>query len=428
MNNLNAFISFLKKNRNYVLLRNSDVKENLIKGGDADILVVEFKKYMDDFLSLVELPLMYIERSYLHAFFWKWGHVDIFTSIEIRGANFISKEIIISERIINANKLLEAPLHVQALVCWISNLLLGGFFKMRYKSIIIQAAQESGEALYNSLEYAVGPVWAQRMLSLACEERPEDSEKWIHPLRRALWWRAFKRAPCTTLIRWADYWKNQISRCTNPPAPWIAILGLDGSGKSTLARHIKKSLGCSKPFMDVKIAHWRPEFFHNSRNMSPVIEPHGKSKRGTILSMAKLGFLVLDWLFGFWQCVLLPRAKGQLVIFDRHYVDLLVDPRRYRYGAPAWIARLVSTLIPKPDLFILLDLPAEAAHSRKPEVPLDEARRLRQRYLDLTQGLANGHVVDAVRPIGEVVGEVEEIILTELQKQTAARMCRAGLL
>lgn len=180
--------------------------------------------------------------------------------------------------------------------------------------------------------------------------------------------------------------------------------------------------------MKICIEHWRPEFFHKSKSADQVIEPHGKSKRGTILSLAKLGFLVLDWFFGFWQSVLLPRAKGQLVIFDRHYVDLLVDPRRYRYGAPLWIARLVGVLIPKPDLFILLDLPAQVARSRKPEVPLEEARRLRKRYLDLAQGLPNARVVDADRPLNEVVADVEEIILAELQKRTTARMCKAGLL
>ncbi|MGE4443328.1 MAG: hypothetical protein AB7D27_17870 [Desulfomicrobium sp.] len=328
----------------------------------------------------------------------------------------------------NSKELLEAPLHVQALVCWLSNLLLGGFFKSEYKTMIIQAAQESGDTFHTALEYALGPIWGQRLFSLACEKRPEDSEKWIRSLRHVLWWRAFKRSPFSTLARWANYWKNQLLRCANPPAPWVAILGLDGSGKSSIAKSIKETLGHGKPFMDMRIAHWRPFFFRKCQDMSPIVEPHGKSERGIFSSLAKLGFLVLEWIFGFWQCVLFPRARGQLVIFDRHYIDLLVDPRRYRYGAPLWVARLTGALIPKPDMFILLDLPAEVARSRKPEVPLDEARRLRKRYLDLAQGLTNARVVAADRPLNEVVADVEEIILAEAHKRTTARMCKAGLL
>lgn len=428
MKNLNNFVSFLKKNRDYVVLRNADVKNNILKGGDADILVIDFEKYINNFLSSGEIPLMYIERNGVCSFFWKWGHIDIHSFIEFRGANYISNDIIISQRIINSNHISEAPIHIQALVCWITSLILGGFFKMRYKPIIIQAAQESGEAFHKCLQFALGPIWGQRMFSLAYEKRPEDSEKWIRSLRRVLWWIAFKRSPFNTLARLANFRKNQIIRYANPPAPWVAILGLDGSGKSTIAKSIKETLGHGKPFMDVRIPHWRPFFFRKCQNMSTFVEPHGKSERGIFSSLAKLGFLVLEWIFGFWQCVLFPRARGQLVIFDRHYIDLLVDPRRYRYGAPLWIARLVGVLIPKPDLFILLDLPAQVARSRKPEVPLEEARRLRKRYLDLAQGLPNARVVDADRPLNEVVADVEEIILAELQKRTTARMCKAGLL
>ena len=428
MNNIDIVLNFLEKNRDYILLRNADINEHIKNGGDIDILTNNYNLFVTNFIKKIDLPVMYIKRSYLQSFFWKWGHIDVFTSIEFRGANFLSNEEIISAQIVNQNQVSEAPLHIQALVCWLSNLLLGGVFKSRYKYIIVQAAQESGKKFFASLEYALGRSWAQRLFSLACAGRPEDSEKWIRQIRRALWWTAFKRNPFGTVIRWANYWKHQILRSTNPPAPWIGIFGMDGSGKSSVANYMKDKLCPGKPFMKICIEHWRPEFFHKSKSADQVIEPHGNSKRGTILSLAKLGFLVLDWFFGFWQSVLLPRAKGQLVIFDRHYVDLLVDPRRYRYGAPLWIARLVGVLIPKPDLFILLDLPAQVARSRKPEVPLEEARRLRKRYLDLAQGLPNARVVDADRPLNEVVADVEEIILAELQKRTTARMCKAGLL
>lgn len=94
MKNLNNFIGFLKKNRDYVVLRNADVKNNILKGGDADILVIDFEKYINDFLSSGEIPLMYIERNGVCSFFWKWGHIDIHSYIEFRGANYISNDII----------------------------------------------------------------------------------------------------------------------------------------------------------------------------------------------------------------------------------------------------------------------------------------------------------------------------------------------
>jgi thymidylate kinase len=116
-----------------------------------------------------------------------------------------------------------------------------------------------------------------------------------------------------------------------------------------------------------------------------------------------------------------------LLIFDRHFVDLWVDPKRYRYGGPMWLARLVGCFIPKPDLFFFLDLPADVAHARKPEVSLEEARKLRERYLTLARSLPNAYVVDASRPLEEVVAEVEEILLAEMHERTKKRLERLGL-
>jgi len=136
----------------------------------------------------------------------------------------------------------------------------------------------------------------------------------------------------------------------------------------------------------------------------------------------KLLFLLFDWLFGYWIRLVHIRAKGQLLLFDRHFVDLLVDTKRYRYSAPMWLARLVAPLVPKPDIFIFLDLPAEVAHARKPEVALEEAGGLRERYLQMARSLDNARIVDASRPLEEVVIEVKRIIMDYMEARTHCRL------
>ena len=152
------------------------------------------------------------------------------------------------------------------------------------------------------------------------------------------------------------------------------------------------------------------------------------TRPGFLASLAKLGLLMVDWTIGYWFDLAHSRAKGMLLIFDRHFVDLWVDPKRYRYGGPMWLARLVGRFIPKPDLFFFLDLPAEVAHARKPEVSLEEAKRLREHYLKLALSVPNAHVVDASRPLEEVVAEVEEIIFRHVAARTEKRIRRLGLL
>ncbi len=60
------------------------------------------------------------------------------------------------------------------------------------------------------------------------------------------------------------------------------------------------------------------------------------------------------------------------MVFDRYLIDTVIDPKRYRYQGPSWVLRTVWRVVPKPDLVILLDAPAEVLHARKQEVPIEE--------------------------------------------------------
>lgn len=204
---------------------------------------------------------------------------------------------------------------------------------------------------------------------------------------------------------------------------WIAMLGCDGAGKSSLAAALDERLRGA--FRRVRVLHFRPGLGRGEGG--PVTDPHGRPPRSLPVSLAKLLFYLADYLLGYGLRVRPALVRSTLVLFDRYYHDVLADPRRYRYGGPMWLARLVGRAIPRPDLFIVLDLPAELAHARKPEVPLEEARRLRERYLALARDLPNARVVDASRPLEAVVAEVEEIILDFLARRVRERLARAGV-
>lgn len=421
MEPIERFCTWLRDASDYVLLRNSDVAANLARGGDVDLLVDNPRSFSEKILGELGPPLNYVERSYVRGFFWRWGHVDLLPKLEWHGATYLPSKDAMTSSFRNSGGFLEASLPHQAVVCWFSSLIWGGFFKERYRDLVIRVAREHEGQVYKLLEHAVGPLWAKRLVEVAREGKPERSVSWVKPLRRVLWWRAFCRSPLNTLEGWIRFWLAEFRLRIWPPTLWIAVLGLDGSGKSSLLLALKERLGHGRPFVDVKLEHWRPGRIRRSKVSGPVVDPHGKPPYGVSASLAKLGFLFTDWVIGYWLYLVHLRAKGMLVAFDRHYTDLLVDPKRYRYGGPNWAARLVGALIPKPDLFIFLDLPAEVAHARKPEVPLEEARRLRERYLALAEELG-AHVVDATRPLEDVVAEVEQLLLQHMEARTRRRL------
>lgn len=194
----------------------------------------------------------------------------------------------------------------------------------------------------------------------------------------------------------------------------VVILGTDGCGKSSVVERLENRLAGS--FSEVRVLHLRPRLGRGgAREGSPVLEPHRLPPRGPIASIAKLLYLLVDYCSIYpwtWRQRASP-APGGLLIFDRYYHDLLVDPRRYRYGAPLWLARTVGHLVPSPDLWILLDAPPDVIRGRKREVAYDELVRQRRTYLDFIDRLKNGHVVDAAKPLADVTQRVGDLILAQ---------------
>jgi thymidylate kinase len=194
----------------------------------------------------------------------------------------------------------------------------------------------------------------------------------------------------------------------------VVILGTDGCGKSSVVERLESRL--AGEFSEVRVLHLRPRLGRGgAREGMPVADPHGLPPRGFVASIAKLLYLLIDY------CTIYPwvwrqrrrSASHGLLIFDRYYHDMLVDPRRYRYGAPMWLARAIGHLVPNPDLWILLDAPPGVIHDRKREVALEELVRQRRTYLDLVNRMNNGHVVDAAEPLDDVTRRVGDLILAQ---------------
>jgi thymidylate kinase len=146
-----------------------------------------------------------------------------------------------------------------------------------------------------------------------------------------------------------------------------------------------------------------------TRQVGPVTivtNPHGKPPRSALTSIAK----IIVWLMEEWCSFLFQEPKKTLLICDRYYHDLLVDPQRYRYGAPMWIARLIGNLMPQPELWVLLDAPSEILQSRKQEVSAEESARQRQAYSAFARAQRSHVIVDASQSLNKVVEDVGHAI------------------
>lgn len=237
---------------------------------------------------------------------------------------------------------------------------------------------------------------------------------------KSMHWRLFlrslARSPGSSLLgQWTHYWQ----RIRNLVAPGkvitVAFVGVDGTGKSTVVAEVKKTL---LPIV-CKIEHryFRPKVFYDRapQKVGNYLHPHSLAPHSNFGSALR----AMIWCAENWAGSFLASRNGTVLeLYDRYFHDLLVDPRRYRYGGPRWLVRLLSALV-VPDLFVLLDAPPEVSRARKPEFDVAETTRLRVGYLMAVPRRRSVLIVDATQPLEQVVTQVEAAILHLLEQRAA---------
>lgn len=161
----------------------------------------------------------------------------------------------------------------------------------------------------------------------------------------------------------------------------MLLVGPDGTGKSTLARGLIER--ASSDFSETLHIHWRPRVLPHigaiiTGNPGDPSEPHSREPRGALVSVALLGYHWLDFFLGSWLRIVPMRKRGGLVVMERGWPDVGVDPRRYRLTVSPNLVSFMGRSLPAPDRVFILRSDPQTLRQRKAELPVDElARQLR---------------------------------------------------
>jgi thymidylate kinase len=201
---------------------------------------------------------------------------------------------------------------------------------------------------------------------------------------------------------------------------WVAFFGPDGVGKSTVIDRLQGQLEGS--FCGCLRFHFRPRFGCRRTDEEPVTAPHAQTPRGLLSTTLKLAYWLLDFWLGYFFLIRPALRRSELVIFDRYFSDMLVDPVRYRLRDSArTLAALMVKFAPQPDLYVLLDAPAESVQLRKQEVSPAESHRQREAYRKLLGSLPGALVIDANRPLEQVSHDAAVAIAGFQFREAASR-------
>jgi thymidylate kinase len=224
-----------------------------------------------------------------------------------------------------------------------------------------------------------------------------------HPLAAAVF-------PVRMLIK-------KLGRFLRPSGVSVVVLGPDGAGKSSVVSALPERLA---PVLPSHVC-WGfvpglKSLFARSGEPRQTDTPHLLEPRSAPVAVLRVCYwFVFNFISRFTLRSAVARAR--LVMYDRHFIDILVDQRRYRYAGPHWIIRMLCRLAPTPDLVILLDAPASVLQSRKQEVPFEVTVEQCAAYRNLLRKISHGKVIDAAQPFERVVNDVASAVLELLRKR-----------
>ncbi len=222
----------------------------------------------------------------------------------------------------------------------------------------------------------------------------------------------------TSLCMRMGYWVRKLGNRFSRKGAFLVFLGPDGVGKTTLLRAVSRSLVLVFP--EQSIYQWRPAVFARAPRLACL--PHSKPMRSTWGSISYLLFTCLDFTSGYVLAIRAALSRSGLVIFDRYYHDLLIDPKRYRYSGPMWLVRALSRLLPPRDaFFVVLDAEEQTILSRKQQLPPDEIRRQRCAYREFAGRAQASVLVNTERPLEQCRAEALEQIFGYLFTGLAKR-------
>ena len=161
------------------------------------------------------------------------------------------------------------------------------------------------------------------------------------------------------------------------------VVGPDGTGKSTLAAGLVEASRAA--FAGVLHVHWRPGLLPRAGSLVGVeagdpTRPHANPPHGRLVSLGLLAYDWLDFFLGTWLRILPLRAKGGLIVMERGWFDMAVDPRRYRLDVPHRLVEALGRFLPGPDTAFVLQADAKILHDRKAELPVSELARQTSRW------------------------------------------------
>lgn len=223
---------------------------------------------------------------------------------------------------------------------------------------------------------------------------------------------------------------RKCGRFLKPTGIFIVFLGPDGVGKSTISQATKKCH--ARTFRHLWWFHWRPGLLprlgrlagHNP--VTACTKPPSEVAYGTFVSLIRYIYYLADFVLGYWLVIYPKRAQTTLVVGERWYYDVMVNPMRYGFNLPPWLLSAGKKLIPRPDLILLITADPETIYRRKAELEIAEIRRQIKTFRAILPPCPHGYEVVNQDKAGSPLRHISAAIVEYVSANTSRRMNKAS--
>jgi hypothetical protein len=274
-----------------------------------------------------------------------------------------------------------------------------------------------------TLERLAGPAVSSLLAPSALAGMAPDPQV-VRRARRLRWIRRFgssSRAVRAVSLGARRYFE----RVANPSGLYVLVVGPDGAGKSTLAERLPRT--CAAMFRRHAHSHWRPGILPRPGAMvrrapSDSTRPHAREAFGRAPSVFLLGYYWIDFIVGGLLRDLPTKTRSGLIVRERGWWDLAVDPRRYRMQVHPRPVRFLGALLPCPDLVIVLEAEPDVLRDRKPELERAEVERQIVAWRSAPPDGVPTVRVDVSRPVEDVLRDATEAVVRVMESRAVSRL------
>lgn len=421
------------KGIHYSVLRNWETLPETSGGHDIDIWVrkadfKEFVKVLHNVAMLNNSALVsYISGKDCPRYLYlarEWGiqydvHIEI---AQYRNAVYANGDLIDEHTFLhNGVKVLEPG--IDSFISFLKEVLNNGICKKKYcekaTEVVINSTSEELDLYLNSFS----PFVRSSIIDALTSE--DYSGLKLKQVRKQC-----VRDISTINTKVSYYWQRLIRILgvfkKTRPGYVILVMGTDGSGKSTVIDAITPWL--SEAFHhSVSYRHLRPTVIpdlgvllgkRKNEQGKVVTNPHAHKQSGTVGSLVKWGYYLIDYTFGYLKLVW-PQVsfKTKLFIFDRYYYDYYIDQKRMGVSLPKWLICIGELFVPTPDLIICLGGNPQKIYERKPETSLEEVTRQVDALKSFCSKRKNVAWIDTTTSIEETISSTKDAILKKMSSR-----------